>query len=93
MDILFQAGKPVNIDGNEVKFYWEPTPKELNLTRLEMMHQDCPEAYAVTRAKHANGGIIVYGKFRGRWECNPSARFLIRHLLHQLLEAEFQYSY
>lgn len=70
--------------GRKPIFYWVPNLEELGLTPEQAGMQDLAQAFAVVAEPKANGGILVYAKYRDVWEVNPwSTRFLIRELLER----------
>ena len=66
---------------DKIIFEWTVPDDHTNFTG----HDDLPEAYRVEKNPDATGGIIVYAKWRGKWEANPwNTRTLIKHLLDKL---------
>lgn len=70
------------IDGKKPIFHVVMDRQKFGLSHDEAMRQDMASEYAVISDPQANGGLIVYAKYRGEWSANPwSTRFLIRVLL------------
>lgn len=64
----------------KIIFEWTVPADHPNITG----HDDLPAAYRVVENEDAACGIIVYAKWRGKWEANPwNTRTLIKHLLDQ----------
>ena len=67
-------------DMEKIIFEWTVPADHPNITG----HDDLPAAYRVVENEDAACGIIVYAKWRGKWEVNPwNTRTLIKHLLDQ----------
>jgi len=73
------------VDGRTPIFHVVMDRDKLGLTEREARFQDMADEYAVVSEPEANGGIIVYAKYKGEWFVNPwSTRFLIRVLLQNM---------
>jgi len=70
----------VYMEGHRVVYEW--------IVPESMRHdisEDIAEAYRVVENKMASCGILVYAKYKGKWEVNPwSTRALIRQLVTEL---------
>ena len=78
------SNKPVFIDGRPTIFHIVMDARKMGLSLDEASMQDLASEYAIVAAPEANGGLIVYGKYRGKWVPNPATRFLIRALLENM---------
>lgn len=74
------------LDDKTPSFHAKLSYKDFGLTAEMSRIQDMPDEYAIVRDKAANGGVIVYGKYNGKWVANPSCRFLVRIFLDKYLE-------
>ena len=69
------------VDGKLPVFHVVMDARKMGLSHDEALMQDMASEYAIVSDPKANGGLIVYGKYRGQWVPNPATRFLIRVLL------------
>lgn len=70
------------LDGLNVVFAFKPDATMFGITEKQAKIQALAEQYAIVADELANGGIIVYAKYNGKWSPNPwSTRWLIRILL------------
>lgn len=66
-------------EGEEL-YRWIPAPED-NITGFD----DIADEYVVCRRPEVPGGILIWGRYHGRWEINPwMLRNLISHLLKEL---------
>ena len=82
-DNLTTKEQPQSMDEETVLFEWVvPEDYPRNRDRCD----DVAEAYRVTANEEAASGIVIYAKYYGRWDCNPTN---VRPLVRQLLLLEF----
>ena len=48
------------------------------------LYEDVAEEYIIARLPRANSGLVVYGKYHGKWNANPTSRPVIRELQNRL---------
>jgi len=73
------------IEGMKVIYHVVMDANRFGLTAKDAQMMDMADEYAVVEHQQANGGVIVWGKYKRQgWVVNPSARFLIRDLLEKL---------
>lgn len=78
------------INGIEPIFHVVMAAGDFGLSDYEAERQDMAEEYMIEANPKANGGIVIYGKYRGEWVVNPySTRFLVCALLKKL-DVKFQ---
>ena len=54
----------------------------LDVSEVDRMYQDIPEAYRVYISDNVDGGCLVYGLYHDNWKINPSSQ---RHLIKSLI--------
>ncbi|MCP3681288.1 MAG: hypothetical protein GY861_01235 [bacterium] len=70
---------------NKTIYEWDvPDDYKIYGRKIRKGMEDIPDKFRVEDCKEANGGIIVYGTYRGREYPNPHLRLLVRHLLQEL---------
>lgn len=67
---------------NQEKVIWRWIPEKKKYDENDPhRHDDIAEEYAIEMEEKADAGLIVLGKYRGRWLANPSGRPVIAKLL------------
>lgn len=61
---------------NNIIYRFTPKPND-NITGED----DIADEYVVEQNDDAYAGLVIYGKYQGRWVTNPSARAVVRQLL------------
>lgn len=68
-------------DEDEIIYDWIIPPDHPDFTG----HDDNPKAYRVVKNEKAQGGVIIYGKYRDEWQANPwNTRTLVKHFLDDI---------
>jgi hypothetical protein len=52
---------------------------------------DLAEEYVVIERKEAMAGLVIWGRYRDEWHCNPSARHVVKRLLEMMMRVHLQH--
>ncbi len=61
---------------------------QVPLSDRQRTADDIAEAYAIEVASDVPGGCIIWGLYHGRWVANVSGRWIIAHLMQELIQAK-----